>query len=265
MPEGIEIEMYRRAAAATVGRTIATLEITDPRYPRHGVAAETIAAAAAGAEVCAVRRVGKLLLMDLDTATLGLRFGMTGRLIVDDAAPIERLEYSSGRDDPAWDRLVMTFTDGGSLRIRDQRRLGSIELDPDETLLGPDAAGIDAATLADVLAGSSRPLKGRLLDQHAIAGLGNLLCDEICWRAGVHPSTPADELGPAEVATLAETIRSTFAELTERGGSHTGDLQSERHRDGRCPIDGTRLERHALAGRTTYACPVHQRRREGKW
>lgn len=265
MPEGIEIEMYRRAAASTLGRTITSLEISDPRYPRHGVAPAAIAAAVTGADVCAVRRVGKLLLMDLDTATLGLRFGMTGRLIVDGAAPIERLEYSSGRDDPAWDRVVMTFDDGGSLRIRDQRRLGSIELDPDETLLGPDAATIDAVTLTEVLAASSRPLKGRLLDQAAIAGLGNLLCDEICWRAGVHPSTPADQLGPDEAALLARTIRSTFAELTDRGGSHTGDLQSERHRDGRCPIDGAPLERYTLAGRTTYACPVHQRRREGKW
>ena len=264
MPEGIEIEIYRRAAESTVGRRITTLDIADPRYPRHGVAPEAIAAAATGVEVCAVRRVGKLLLMDLDTATLGLRFGMTGRLIVDDAAPIERLEYASTRDDPAWDRVVMAFAGGGSLRIRDQRRLGSIELDPDETLLGPDAATIEAATLAVVLGASSRPLKGLLLDQHAIAGLGNLLCDEICWRAGLHPSTPADALGPGEVGALAETIRSTFAELSERGGSHTGDLQSERHRDGRCPIDGTPLERRALAGRTTYACPVHQRRREGK-
>ena len=264
MPEGIEIEIYRRAAAATVGRPIDALVITDPRYPRHGVAPEAIAEVAIGATVRAVRRQGKLLLMDLETATLGLRFGMTGRLIVDDAAPIERLEYASARDDPAWDRVVIAFAGGGSLRIRDQRRLGSIELDPDESLLGPDAATIDAAMLAFVLGASSRPVKGRLLDQHAIAGLGNLLCDEICWRAGIDPSTPADELSPAEVDVLASTMRSTFAELAERGGSHTGDLQPERHRDGRCPIDAAPLERRTLAGRTTYACPVHQRRRKRK-
>lgn len=262
MPEGIEIEMYRRAAEATVGRSITALEITDGRYPRGAVPPEAIVAAATGARVCAARRVGKVLLMDLDSATLGLRFGMTGRLIVDDAAPIERLEYASDRDDPAWDRVIMRFAGGGSLRVRDQRRLGSIELDPDESRLGPDAASIDAATLGRVLGTSSRPLKARLLDQHAIAGLGNLLCDEICWRAGVDPSVPADELRPSDVEVLARTIVSTFAELTRRGGSHTGDLQPERHRDGRCPIDGARLERYPLGGRTTYACPVHQRRWE---
>ncbi len=262
MPEGIEIEMYRCAAEVTVGRMIDAVAVTDPTYPRHGVSPGAVADAARGARVCSVRRVGKLLLVDTDAVTLGLRFGMTGRVIVDDIAPIERLEYASGRDEPAWDRVTIDFAGGGSIRVRDQRRLGSIEIDPDESLLGPDAATIDAATLTTVLAASSRPLKARLLDQGALAGLGNLLCDEICWRAGLHPATPADVLDDAEVRVLADVVRATFAELAERGGSHTGDLQSERHPDGRCPRDGALLERHTVGGRTTYACPEHQRPRE---
>ena len=54
-------------------------------------------------------------------------------------------------------------------------------------------------------------------------------------------------------------IRSTVRTLFRRGGSHTGDLQSERHRGGHCPRDGAVLLRRTVGGRTTYSCPAHQR------
>ena len=82
------------------------------------------------------------MLVDTDGPVLGLRYGMTGRILVDDTAPIAALEYSSDRDDPAWDRFGLDFAGGGSLVIRDPRRLGGVELDPDESKLGPDAVVI---------------------------------------------------------------------------------------------------------------------------
>src|SRR5690606_7502787 len=118
-------------------------------------------------------------------------FGMTGRLLVDGGAAIDRLEYSSDRNDPGWDRFVLTFREGGDLRLRDPRRLGGIELDPDESRLGPDALGLTPAQLRRALDGSAQPLKARLLDQARIAGIGNLLADEILWRAGLDPARPA--------------------------------------------------------------------------
>ena len=69
--------------------------------------------------------------------TLGLRFGMTGRLLVDGRAGIDELVYGSVRDEPAWDRFALHFADGGSLVVRDPRRLGGVELDPSVDLLGP--------------------------------------------------------------------------------------------------------------------------------
>ncbi|HAS11772.1 MAG TPA: formamidopyrimidine-DNA glycosylase, partial [Acidimicrobiaceae bacterium] len=50
--------------------------------------------------------------------------------------------------------------------------------------------------------------------------------DETLWRAGIDPARTCDEVAPAEVPVLAEAIRTTVAELTRRGGSHTGDLQA---------------------------------------
>ena len=124
---------------------------------------------------------------DLDdqaSAVLGLRFGMTGRLVVDDHAVIEKLEYSSAREVPEWRRFELGFADGGTLVIVDPRRLGSVELDPDDTRLGPDAFGLSAGQLAGALEASRTALKARLLDQRRVAGLGNLLVDEILWRIG---------------------------------------------------------------------------------
>lgn len=258
MPELIEVELYRRVADRAVGRTIAAAHAPDAWFCK-GVEPATVEAALAGRTVAGTRRRGKLLLVDTDGPVLGLRFGMTGRLLVDGAGPIERLEYSSARDDPAWHRFGLTFSDGGSLSLVDPRRLGGVELDPDEERLGPDAATVGAAALRDLLARSEAPLKARLLDQARLAGVGNLICDETLWRAGLDPARPAGSLTPAEQRRLHRHLRDTVALLTARGGSHTGDLQAERHRDGRCPRCGTALARRTVGGRTTYSCPRHQR------
>jgi formamidopyrimidine-DNA glycosylase len=97
------------------------------------------------------------------------------------------------------------------------------------------------------------------MHQEALAGIGNLLVDELLWRAGLDPARPAGSLDRDEVAGLHRALRATLRELLARGGSHTGDLQDERRVGGRCPRDGAELERRTIGGRTTYSCPVHQR------
>jgi formamidopyrimidine-DNA glycosylase len=260
MPEMLEVEAYRRLAARAVGRTISAVHAPDPWFLKGGLTASGITTALTGRSFAADRRIGKLLLLDVaDGPTIGLRFGMTGRLLVDGHAAIERLEHSSDRDDSAWDRFGVDFADGGSMRLRDPRRLGGVELDPDEDRLGIDAADIGVARLRDVLAASEAPLKARLLDQARVAGIGNLLADEMLWRAGLDTARPAGSLGPAEVRRLHRHLRATLTELDARGGSHTGDLQEMRTPDGTCPRDGTPLARRTVGGRTTYSCPRHQR------
>lgn len=260
MPELLEVEAYRRLADRTVGRTIAAVDAPDAWFLKRGATPAMVRDALVGATIRGTDRRGKLLLVDLDgdRPRLGLRFGMTGRLVLDGEAAIDRLEYASGRDDPAWDRFALRFADGGRLRISDPRRLGGVELDPDVAALGPDAWMIRAPALRALLAGSDAPLKARLLDQARLAGLGNLLVDETLWRAGLDPARPAGSLTAEEVAALAARIRRTVALLDRRGGSHTGDLQAQRHRDGHCPRDGAPLRRRTVGGRTTYSCPVHQ-------
>jgi formamidopyrimidine-DNA glycosylase len=188
---------------------------------------------------------------------LGLRFGMTGRLLVDGRAAIDRLEYSGNRDEPAWDRFTIVL-DRGELRMRDPRRLGGVELDPDLDRLGPDATSVTRRELAALL-DSDVAVKARLMDQRRLAGMGNLLTDECLWRAGIDPARPSRSLDADEVAGLHRSLRQTLRVLGRRGGSHTGDLQPARQRGATCPRDGAALLRRTIGGRTTYSCPAHQR------
>ncbi len=212
-----------------------------------------------GRRLVGARRIGKLLLLDVDGGpVVGVRFGMTGSLFVDGIDAVGQLLYSSGRYDPAWDRWSVTFADGGRLVVHDPRRLGGVSLDPDVSRLGPDAASLGVAGLGRALAGSSAPLKARLLDQSRVAGVGNLIADEVLWRAGLSPLRPAGSLSPVEVRRLQRHLARTLSDLAERGGSHTGDLMDERHPGGRCPKDGTPLRRTTVGGRTSWWCPAHQ-------
>jgi formamidopyrimidine-DNA glycosylase len=254
----LEVETYRRHAEAVVGRTVARVDTPDAWYVKR-TSPDEVVAAVSRRTIDGVRRIGKLLVLDLDDGTrLGLRFGMSGRLLVDGDAAIDRLQYASGRNNPAWDRFGLHFSDGSDLRIRDPRRLGGVELEPDEGRLGVDA---QRAKLRDVevsMRGSRAPLKARLLDQTRIAGIGNLLADEILFRAELDPARPAGSLTPAELRRLHRAIGRVIADLTARGGSHTGDARQAMALDGLCPRDGAALQVRRIGGRTTVSCPVHQ-------
>lgn len=270
MPELIEIEAYRRLAEAkALHRRIAEVIAPDAWWLKGGLTAGALADALVGRSFTLVRRTGKRLVLETsdDGPVLGLRFGMTGRLLVDGAAGVEQLISSPDRGTPptpgnrdvhAWDRLVVVFGDGGTLAVRDPRRLGGAELEPDEARLGPDAAALTPAALGRVLGTSRAPLKARLMDQGRVAGLGNLLVDEILYRAGLDPARPAGSLEPAEIRRLAGWIRRTLERLLALG-SHAGELGPARQPGGICPRDGTPLVRRTIGGRTTWSCPTHQR------
>ncbi len=261
MPELPEVEAYRRLAeGAALGRRITAVEAPDAWFLKGGIAAQDVEAALVGRRLVAARRRGKLLLLDTNcSGTLGLRFGMTGRLVINGVAGVDRLRYTSGRDNPAWDRFALQLGRGGRLRVNDPRRLGGVTLDPDEDALGPDAQDATPSRLAAALAGSAAPLKARLLDQSRLAGVGNLMADEVLWRASLSPLRNAGSLTATERRRLHRELRRTVDLLIERGGSHLGDLMPHRLPGGLCPRDGMPLHRATVGGRTTWWCPAHQR------
>ncbi|MGA9278070.1 DNA-formamidopyrimidine glycosylase family protein, partial [Ilumatobacter sp.] len=137
MPEGLEAEIWTRSAQSLVGRTIRRV------WCDQRVAPNDFTEILPGAAIEAVRRRGKVVVVDTDGPSFGLHFGMTGRLEIDGSAPIERLEYASGADRAEWDRLRLWSDPAGdpgrpALRMNDPRRLGRLSLDPDLSHLGAD-------------------------------------------------------------------------------------------------------------------------------
>lgn len=259
VPELPEVESYRRLAESALRRTVAGVSTPDAWYLKGAATGPSLRRALVGGRLVDARRIGKLLLLDVDRGpTVGVRFGMTGNLVVDGRGGVDQMRYAPRRRQPAWDRFSLRFEDGGSLVVHDPRRLGGVSLDPDLSHLGPDAAGLTPAQLTAALRGSRAPLKARLLDQSRVAGVGNLIADEALWRAGLSPLRASDSLTANELRRLHRNLGRTIADLIDGGGSHTGRLMDERRRGGRCPKDGTGLARSTVGGRTSFWCPTHQ-------
>jgi len=262
MPEILEAEQARvLIEQRALGRTIAGVDAPDAWYLKRGLTPRAVKRALTGRELEQARRRGKQLLVDTDRTgpVLGMHLGMSGRVVIDDEAAGDPLVYASNRDVTEWHRFSLRFADGGRLALRDPRRLGAVELDPDEDRLGVDAMELTLAQLRAVVARSRAPVKAVLMNQERIAGLGNLLVDETLWRSGVAPDRPAASLDAAEQVAVHRAVRTTLRTLGRRGGSHTGDLMVARVPGGCCPRDGSPLVRATVGGRTTYWCRLHQR------
>ncbi len=260
MPELPEVETTRRALQPYLeGRVIRAVCHTDPaRYRRTE--------AAVGRRVGALRRRGKFLIAGLEGGLeLVMHLGMTG----------------SFRFTPGPHVRVRLEVPERTLYFNDPRRFGRWWVVPAGAYreipllerLGPEPLS-DAFTLEGfraALARTARRIKAVLLDQDAVAGLGNIYADEALWRAGLHPARRAHTLGVAEVARLYTAIREVLAEAVAAGGSTLQDGTYRRpdgalgrfqmqHKvygrpGGPCVRCGTPIARAVIAGRGTHFCP----------
>lgn len=248
MPELPEAERARALIAErALQRRIASVEDEDSYVARPHPPGE-IAAALTGRKLTSAQRIGKTLSVETDDdgPELGLHLGMAGRIAIDEE-PHAR-----------WDRFALTFEDGGRLALRDKRRLGRVRLAPDLSRLGPDAAEITREEFRTCIPRSSAPIKARLMDQSVVAGIGNLLADEILWQAQIDPRRPANAIATTELDGLRRATRAAVRHALRAGGAHTGTLNPHRTRGGRCPRCGTLLATAKVGGRTTYWCPAEQ-------
>jgi len=260
MPEVLEVELTRRGVEHLARWRVDGIERTDPLVVQPGIDDMLVDSVITGFD-----RRGKQLVMLTDGPTVGVHLGMTGRILVDDHSAVGGLTYGSRSDHSRWDRWVVRLGPPGpghgvKLRLHDPRRLGRVVNDPDIGRLGPDALSLRRADVAGALRGRRAPLKAVLLDQQAIAGLGNMLVDEVLWWSGLDPRRPAGSLGDGEVVALHGVIGRRLRVMLRRGGSHTGTLSAAvRAVGGMCRRDGTPLARSMVGGRTTVWCPGHQR------
>jgi formamidopyrimidine-DNA glycosylase len=251
MPELPDVEGYRRVAEPAAGRRIERVDLIDRTLLRGG-RASTIE----GERFGDFSRHGKWLVVSAGDAEVLMHFGMTGRL------DWER----RGTDRHVHDRIVFVCR-GGELRYRNMRKFGGVWIsrrgrERVTGPLGPDATEVGAERFRELLAPRGA-VKGVLMDQRLIAGLGNLMVDEIAWRARVDPRTPVGRLSGRRVERLWRAMDEVVRESlpTGRVPPAEGWLTGARdRRDACCPRCGARLRRATVAGRTTVWCGRCQRR-----
>jgi formamidopyrimidine-DNA glycosylase len=248
MPELPEAERARQTLETALHRAIAAVDDGDTYVSRPHQPGE-IAAALCGHRFIAARRRGKFLWMETDDGpTLGLHLGMAGKIVVDE----EAAEASR------FDRFAVEFEDGSRLALRDRRRLGRAVLNPDYSHVGTDAADIARDAFRERIGRGHTAVKARLLNQHVIAGVGNLLADQVLWQARISPRRDTGSLSTEELDRLRRELRSALRDAIRRGGVHTGNFVRVRRREQICPRDGHHLEKATVGGRTTYWCPACQ-------
>ena len=286
MPELPEVEtIARQLRGLVVDRTISEFEsrwvrLTEPEP------AEVVNARLRGRRISDVRRRGKFVVFDLDGGeALVVSLRMTGKLL-----------YGAADVDERYVRGEIRFADGTALRFSDTRKFGRMAVVDAATLEGngdrrrakmplhaslgqePLARGFTAAWLRALLRRRPRAaIKVLLLDQRAIAGIGNIYAIEALWRARIHPLRKAGSLRTAEIVRLHEAIRWALRKGIRLGGASRNDYVDARGNKGRmqrefqvysrvgepCPRCGRAIVRTVVGGRGTFHCPRCQRAPRG--
>lgn len=252
MPELPEVETVRRGLERfAVGRHIEAVEVGRRRTVRR-TSAEAVINGLTDTTILAANRRGKYLLLPLDSGDeVMIHLRMSGQVLV----------AAAGADRPPHTHVVMHLDDGNELWFVDPRTFGEVVVfDPDNVAveipdlarLGPDpiADGISLAQLRTILRGRHRQMKPLLLDQHVIAGIGNIYADEILHEARLRPDRLSDELSAASERRLHAAMHRILTEAIVQGGSTLGDAQY---------VDlfgdwGTYQQAHAVYGRTGERC-----------
>lgn len=274
MPELPEVETVVRdlCQADVVGRTITGSRISWPRTI-VGMAQSPFHDRIYGCRILDVQRRAKYIVMPIASRQwLLIHLRMTGRLHIE----------ASGAPISVHERVALQLDDGRELRFIDTRKFGRWTLtdcvDSVLGVLGPEPLAPDfhVKDLAHILQAHQRMLKPMLLDQHIIAGLGNIYVDEALWEAGLHPcrssrslsSSDADHLHRAIRTVLHRGIRSmgtslgsgkgNFYSVAGRRGRNQDGLRVFRRQGEPCARCNTQIERLMVAQRSTHICPTCQ-------
>ncbi|MDG1197051.1 MAG: bifunctional DNA-formamidopyrimidine glycosylase/DNA-(apurinic or apyrimidinic site) lyase [Actinomycetota bacterium] len=222
MPELPEVETIRRQLDLEV-KGLAVVASGSHPSAKFLPAIEVV-----GAEIAALKRSGKYLLLELrDGRDLIVHLGMTGQLQI---SSLDNIAKATDGYTRAW----WTLDDGRHLMFRDVRRFGRLFVVPRgdhskiPTLrhMGPEPFDLnfDGVKFWGLMKGRSQKIKTQLLSQRPIAGVGNIYADEALFLAGVDPATRSISLSRA--VELLESIRSVLKGAIERGGTTFRDYKN---------------------------------------
>ncbi|MCA0044255.1 bifunctional DNA-formamidopyrimidine glycosylase/DNA-(apurinic or apyrimidinic site) lyase [Celeribacter litoreus] len=283
MPELPEVETVRRGLEPSMsGVKIMRADVNrqDLRWPFPERMVERLT----GARVLQLRRRSKYILADLDRdETLLIHLGMSGRMTVS-GDPLGQFVHEHPAQEKH-DHVVFHMENGARVTFNDPRRFGAMDLIPSGAeathpllaKLGPEPLGnaFSEEHLVTALKDKQSPIKSALLDQHIVAGLGNIYVCEVLFRAGIHPARRASRISAARVASLVPIIREVLLEAIDAGGSSLkdfrqadGELGYFQHsfkvygrEGGACVTDNcdATIKRITQSGRSTFFCPHCQR------
>lgn len=258
MPELPEVEYAAGVARrVAVGRHVTSVRVLHPSQRR----ALPVRAArrVAGDRVTAVERRGKYQLLRLASGrTLLVHFRLNG-----DWVPMQ-----PGDDPPRHARVILDLDDGHALALVDSRALATLALhEAGEALLttlGPEATSgaFDAAWLERWFGRRRGPVKPALLDQRAVAGIGNIYASEACWYARLDPRAPVHRLSSAQRRALVQGVKRAMLKALDHPERYYGaGAVSDRVRfnvydraGAPCRRCGEPILRVTQAGRSTYFC-----------
>ncbi len=219
-----------------------------------------------GRELLGTGRRGKIIVLDFGDVVGVVHLVISGRV----------LRFLSWREPDRMNTAVLEFDDGTVLAFT-RLWLGYFYLyEPEEvekhpliSRLGPDP--FSEAFTPEYLSGvfkRNAGIKGLLLDQSVVAGLGNIYVDEVLFAAGVHPLRKADSLTPEEIIAIHAATRDILRRAIELRGTtfdsyhdafgETGKFQHQlkvfTHAGEPCPVCGTEIFKLRVAGRGTHVC-----------
>jgi len=270
VPELPEVETtVRGLEPALAGRVLMRVDVRRPDL-RRAIPVD-LRQRMTGARVVGLSRRAKYGIIETDRGdSMVFHLGMSGRWRLDaDVIGVH-------------DHLVLETDAGCILALCDPRRFGSIDLVetatrdawPPFAALGPEPLGpdFDAAYLKRVFAGRAAPIKALLLDQRAVAGLGNIYVCEALNLAGIAPTVPARSVSKPRLERLVSAIQSILAAAIAAGGSSLRDYVrpdgelgyfAKQWRvyglEGHACACGGVVERRIDSGRSTFWCRKCQR------
>jgi formamidopyrimidine-DNA glycosylase len=265
MPELPDVEFFKEYFESTALRKIIIDVTVQSSQILDGITANALTTILKGQEFLSCKRYGKYLFSQANADLwLVLHFGMTGNLKY----------FKAASDEPRYSRLLISFTNGHCLAFSDQRKLGRVAISNSITefvsrrQLGPDALQIGFSTFRAIIAKRDGTAKSTLMNQHIIAGIGNIYADEILFQAGIHPQGKIGQLNDHSVEELFDAMKrvlsTAISNLVDLSALPQSYLIHYRFKGARCPLDGGEIASTKVAGRTTYFCPVHQKIRSLK-
>ena len=224
MPELPEVETMRRGIKPVVGARI--IKAGRTRCPRKPITVwpndRTAKRRIEGQQITGTGRRGKRVLVHLENEnTIVFEPRMTGLVLLSDPPTMEHLRF----------QLQLSHAKTPTLQYWDRRGLGSVHVfTPDELeehlgpgRLGPDALAVTPEILAGIFKGSRRPIKVALLDQVALAGVGNLYASEILFRARVHPKKRCSAMSQQQWLLVYTAMQDILTDAIKHEGSTLSD------------------------------------------